>query len=105
MAYNSRTGTIPVFIAQQTQQKRDSLTSFSTDISIGEFNIAFDDTKDIPYSPTDTATDSISKDSLPSTPVDGQTVPLPVAPAFARPESAHVIADSPGSLRDSHDIV
>ncbi|KAG1763918.1 pheromone A receptor-domain-containing protein [Suillus occidentalis] len=81
MAYNSRTGTMPVFIAQRTEQKRDSLTSFSTDISIGEFNIAFDDAKDIPYSPTDTAKGSISKESLPSTPVDGQA-------AFSGPNAA-----------------
>jgi pheromone a factor receptor len=90
MAYNSRAGTMPVFIAQRTEQKRDSLTSFSTDISIGEFNIAFDDAKDVPYSPTDTAKGSISKESLPSTPVDGRAVPLPAAP---------------GSLRNSVDIV
>lgn len=90
MAYNSRAGTMPVFIAQRTEQKRDSLTSFSTDISIGEFNIAFDDAKDVPYSPTDTAKGSISKESLPSTPVDGHAVPLPAAP---------------GSRRNSVDIV
>jgi pheromone a factor receptor len=111
MAYNSRAGTMPVFIARQTEQKRDSLTSFSTDISMGEFNIAFDDAKDVPYSPTETAAGSISKESLPSTPVDGQAVPLPAAPALAGPDPAHVnsvprlVADAPGSLRNSLDIV
>lgn len=112
MAYNSRTGTIPVFVTQRTDQKRDSLASFSTDISIGEFNIAFDDAKEIPYSPTDTATGSISKESLPSTPIDGRTVPLPDAPALARPDPAldinsvpRLIADSHESRRNSFDIV
>jgi len=112
MAYNSRTGTMPVFITQRTDQKRDSLTSFSTDISIGEFNIAFDDAKEIPYSPTDTATGSISKESLPRAAVDGQTVPLPDAPALARPDPVldinsvpRLIADSHESRRNSIDIV
>jgi pheromone a factor receptor len=108
MAYNSRAGIMPVFVTQRTEQKRDSLTSFSTDISIGEFN----DAKEIPYSPTETATGSISKESLPSTPVDGQTIPLPDTPALAGPDPAHgvtavprVIVDSPESLRNSIDIV
>lgn len=112
MAYNSRAGTMPVFVAHHTEQKRDSLTSFSTDISIGEFNIAFDDAKEIPHSPTDTARGSMYKESLPSTPVDGQAVPLPHAPALARPDPAldinsvpRLVADSPESLRNSIDIV
>jgi pheromone a factor receptor len=108
MAYNSRAGIMPVFVTQRTEQKRDSLTSFSTDISIGEFN----DAKEIPYSPTETATGSISKESLPSTPVDGQTIPLPDTPALAGSGPTHgvtavprVIVDSPESLRNSIDIV
>ncbi|KAG1767574.1 hypothetical protein EDD22DRAFT_1006115 [Suillus occidentalis] len=65
-------------------KKCDSFTSFSTDNSIGEFNIAFDDAKNIPYSPTDTAEGSISKESLPSTPVDGtQLVSRPVGQALS----------------------
>ncbi|KAG1750483.1 uncharacterized protein EDB91DRAFT_1078509 [Suillus paluster] len=85
---NSRTGTMPVFITQCTEWKRDSFTSLSTDISIDEFNIAFDEAKEIPYSPTESITGSISKEFLPSTPVqvDGQAVPLPDPPVLARPD-------------------
>lgn len=109
MAHNSRSGTLPVFITQRTEQKRDSLASFSTGLSIGEFNIAFDDTKE-PYSPTETSLGSISKESLPS-PIDGQDVPLPDLPALARPEptfdisSPRHIPDAPESRRSSVDIV
>lgn len=112
MAYNSHSGTMPVFVSQRTEQKRDSLTSFTTDLSIGEFNIAFNDTKEIPYSPTETAVGSISKDSLPCTPVDGQAMPIPDVPALARPYPAldvnsvpRLVADAPESLRNSVDIV
>nr|BDD37078.1 pheromone receptor [Rhizopogon roseolus] len=106
---NSRSGTLPVFITQRTEQKRDSLASFSTDLSIGEFNIAFDDTKE-PYSPTETSSGSISKESL-SSPIDGQAVPLPDPPALARLEptfnmnSPRHIPDAPESRRSSVDIV
>ncbi|KAG1873819.1 pheromone A receptor-domain-containing protein [Suillus subluteus] len=100
MACNSRTATMPVFVTQRTEQKRDSLTSFSTDISMGEFNLAFNDAKEIPYSPTETAAGSISKESLPSTPIDEQTVHLPDTPALPQ-----YIVDSPESLRNSVDIV
>ncbi|KAG1750486.1 pheromone A receptor-domain-containing protein [Suillus paluster] len=112
MGYNSRTGTMPVFVTQRTERKRDSFTSFSTDISIGEFNIAFDEAKEIPYSLTDSITGSISKESLPSTPIDGQAVPLPDLPVLARPSPTldihsvpRLIADSPESPRSSIDIV
>ncbi|KAG0694465.1 pheromone A receptor-domain-containing protein [Suillus ampliporus] len=112
MAYNSRTGTMPVFITQRTEQKRDSLTSFSTDISIGEFNIAFDEAKGIPYSPTETVTGSISKESLPITPVDGHAIFLPDLPAVARPDPTldinsvpRLVTDSFESRRNSDDIV
>lgn len=114
MAYNSRAGTIPVFITSRTERKRDSLTSFSTDISIGDFNNTFDDAKEIPYSPTDTviATGSISKESRPSTPVDGQTIPLPDTPVIVRPDPTldinsviHLVAHSPESRRNSFEIV
>ncbi|KIK37849.1 hypothetical protein CY34DRAFT_15435 [Suillus luteus UH-Slu-Lm8-n1] len=95
MAYNSRTGTMPVFIAQQTEQNT-TLTSFSTDNSNGEFNIAFDDAKNIPYSSTDTAKGSISKESLPSTPVDGQAVPIPAAPSLSGPNPDSTDLDASG---------
>lgn len=113
MAYNSHSGTMPVFVSQRTEQKRDSLTSFTTDLSIGEFNIAFNDTKEIPYSPTETAVGSMSKDSLPCTPVDGQAMPIPDVPTLAKPYPAaldinsvpRLVADAPESLRNSVDIV
>lgn len=105
MACNSRTATMPVFVTQHTQRKRDSLTSFSTDISIGEFNMAFNDAKESPYSPTETAAGSIFKESLPSTPVDEQTVHLPDTPALDVNSVPQFIVDSPESLRNSVDIV
>ncbi|KAG2056536.1 STE3-domain-containing protein [Suillus hirtellus] len=110
MAYNSRTGTLPVFVVQRTEKKRDSINSFSTSISIGELNMTFDDVKEASYTPTQTAAGSVSKESLPTTPVDGQTVPLPNAPAPAGPaldtnSVPRLVADSPESARNSIDIV
>lgn len=110
MAYNSRTGTLPVFVVQRTEKKRDSVNSFSTSISIGELNMAFDDVKEASYTPTQTAAGSVSKESLPTTPVDGQTVPLPNAPAVAGPaldinSVPRLVADSPESARNSIDII
>lgn len=109
MAYNSGSGNLPVFITQRTEEKRDSLTSFSTNLSIGEFNLTFDETKQ-PYSPTETAMGSISKESLQS-PIDGQAVPLPDLPALGHAEpmldtsAFRHIPDVPGSRRSSIDVV
>lgn len=102
MASKSGSNNMPAFISQRTQQKHDSLTSFSTTPSIAKHNItfdeintpsiakhgiAFDDVKETRYSQTETATGSISKESLPNLHVDRQVVPLPEIPTLGQPES------------------
>ncbi|KAH7924993.1 STE3-domain-containing protein [Leucogyrophana mollusca] len=110
--YNSRSGTMPVFVTQRTERKRDSMASFSTDLSIGEFGAAFDDVKEAPYSPTESSTGSASKASLPYSPADEKEVPLPDLPVIARPEptldlasAPRHVADTPESRRSSIEIV
>jgi pheromone a factor receptor len=75
----SRSGTMPVFITQRTERKRDSLASFSTDLSLGDYGGALDDVKKDPYSPT-TSHGSMSKETLPISPVDPNNIPLPTHP-------------------------
>ncbi|KIK94946.1 hypothetical protein PAXRUDRAFT_141805 [Paxillus rubicundulus Ve08.2h10] len=76
---SSRSGTMPVFITQQTERKRDSLASFSTDLSLGDYGGALDDVKKDPYS-SSISHGSISKETLPVSPVDSNDIPLPTYP-------------------------
>ncbi|KAH7911860.1 pheromone A receptor-domain-containing protein [Hygrophoropsis aurantiaca] len=99
--YNSRNGTMPVFVTQRTERKRDSMASFSTNLSIGDFAAAFDNVKDTPYSPTETCTGSISKDSLPCSPMDEKAVPLPDLPAVTRPEPTLDLTSIPRHVPDA----
>ncbi|KAF9238461.1 pheromone A receptor-domain-containing protein [Melanogaster broomeanus] len=80
MSYGSRPGNMPVFITQRTERKRDSLASFSTDLSLGDYGGALDDVKkEEPYSPTSSG-GSISKETLPISPVDSNDLILPTLP-------------------------
>ncbi|KAH7882760.1 pheromone A receptor-domain-containing protein [Phlebopus sp. FC_14] len=104
MSYNSRS--MPVYITQRTDRKRDSLASFSTDISIGDFGGALDDVKKEPYSPT-TSGSSISKETLPSVPVDPSNIPLPALPEPTLDINSvpRHTPDTPQSRRSSVDVV
>jgi len=101
MTYSGRNGTMPVFVTQRTEQKRDSFASFSTNLSIPEFGSAFDDVKDMPYSPTQSSTGSGSRTSLHEAHVVENGVPLPDPPALARPEPTLDVSSVP---RHSSDI-
>jgi len=80
MSYGSRPGNMPVFITQRTERKRDSFASFSTDLSLGDYGGALDDVKkEEPYSPTSSG-GSISKETLPISPVDSNDLILPTLP-------------------------
>jgi pheromone a factor receptor len=106
MSYNSRSGTMPVFITQRTERKRDSLASFSTDLSLGDFGGALDDVKKDSYSPTASG-GSISKETLPISPVDSNDIPLPTLPEPSLDINAvpRHIPDAPESRRSSIDVV
>jgi len=79
-SYNGRSATMPVFIIQQTEKQRDSMASFSSHISLPDYGGALDDVKKAPMSPTTTVSGSISRESLPRSPVDVDNVPLPSLP-------------------------
>jgi len=56
MMWDSKNGAIPVFVSRNTERKRDSFASFSTNISLGDFGGALDDVKDAPpYSPAESS--------------------------------------------------
>ncbi|KAI9571968.1 STE3-domain-containing protein [Boletus coccyginus] len=73
-SYNSRSATMPVFITHQMENKRDSLASFSSRLSLPDYGGALADLKE-PFSPTATSSGSISKESLPRSPVDVNALP------------------------------
>ncbi|KAN0080234.1 Pheromone A receptor domain containing protein [Tylopilus felleus] len=79
MSYNGGTATMPVFITHQSEKKRDSLASFSSRMSLPDYGGALTDVKE-PFSPTTTTAGSMSKESLPRSPVDIDSVPLPTLP-------------------------
>ncbi|KAI6002477.1 STE3-domain-containing protein [Pisolithus orientalis] len=108
----------PVFITQRTDTKRDSLASFSTNLSIGDYGntMRSSDDKKPPYSAT-TSGGSISKESLPPTaaaaalgtadvPADFNDITLPSFPESILDLDAppRHIPDAPSSLRTSLDI-
>lgn len=80
MSYNGRSGTMPVFITHQTEKKRDSMVSFSSQLSMPDYGGALADVKKEPFSPTATSSGSMSKESLPRSPVDLDSVILPILP-------------------------
>jgi len=90
---------MPVFITQRTQCKRDSMASFSTSLSVGEFG-SFDSTlQKQPYLPTS----SISKETIPSPDLD---ITLPTLPQLTLDINAvppHT-PDAPHSRRSSIDV-
>ncbi|KAG8215487.1 STE3-domain-containing protein [Butyriboletus roseoflavus] len=88
MSYHGRSGTMPVFITHQTDKKRDSMVSFSSRISLPDFGGALVDGKKEPFSPTATSSGSMSKESLPRSPVDLESVPLPTLPRATLDTSA-----------------
>ncbi|KAI6143277.1 STE3-domain-containing protein [Pisolithus tinctorius] len=117
MSYNGRSG-MPVFITQRTDTKRDSLASFSTNLSIGDYGntMRSSDDKKPPYSAT-TSGGSISKESLPPTtaaaalgtadvPADFNDITLPSFPQSILDLDAppRHIPDAPSSLRASLDV-
>ncbi|KAG9310932.1 STE3-domain-containing protein [Chiua virens] len=69
-----------IFITQQTEKKRDSLTSFSSRMSLPDYGGALEDVKKEPFSPTTTSAGSISRESLPRLPVDMGNVSMPALP-------------------------
>jgi len=72
---------MPVFITHQMENKRDSLASFSSRMSLPDYGGALADLKKEPFSPTATSPGSISKESLPRSPVDVDALPtLPGLP-------------------------
>ena len=89
MSYNSRSATMPVFITHQKEKKRDSLASFSSRMSLPDYGGALAEVKE-PPSPSDTATSSgsMTRDSLPRSPVDVDSVPLPTLPEATLDASA-----------------
>ena len=87
MSYNSRSGTMPVFITHQAEKKRDSLASFSSRMSLPDYGGALADVKE-PFSPTATSAGSMSKESLPRSPVDIDMLPLPSLPEATLDTSA-----------------
>ncbi|KAF9221767.1 STE3-domain-containing protein [Gyrodon lividus] len=102
MSYNGRSGTMPVFITQRTEQKRDSFASFSTDLSLGDYGGALDDVKKEPYSPTSSG-GSISKETLPISPVDSMNIPLPTLPEPTL--DVHAVPRHVPDAPDSIDVV
>ena len=101
MSYNGGSRAMPVFITQRTECKRDSMASFSTNLSIGEFG-GFDADKDKePYSPTSPG-GSISKESIPGN-TDG-TLPTLPPPAFDINAVPPHTPDAPHSRRSSIDV-
>jgi pheromone a factor receptor len=87
-SYNGRSAAMPVFITQQTEKQRDSMASFTSQISLPDYGGALDDVKKTPMSPTTTVSGSISKESLPRLPVDLDNVPLPTLPEAVADVSA-----------------
>jgi pheromone a factor receptor len=81
------TGTLPVYIRQETTSKRDSCASFSTNLTLGDVGGTLDDVKE-PYSPTDSASGS-SRQSI-----DEKSISPPYPPALQQPEPT-VDAHSP----------
>lgn len=77
-SYSGRS-TLPIYITQQSEKKRDSLASFSSRLSLPDIGGALADVKKAPYSPTATS-GSMSRESLPRSPVDLDSVPLPTLP-------------------------
>lgn len=65
---------MPVFIEQQTEKKRDSM------VSLADYGGAFVDIKKESFSPMATSSGSVSKESLPRSPVDLDSVTLPTFP-------------------------
>ncbi|KAF8439983.1 pheromone A receptor-domain-containing protein [Boletus edulis BED1] len=87
-SYNSRSAAMPVFITHQTEKKRDSFASFSSRISLPDYGGAMADMKKVPSSPTATTSSSMSKESLPRSPVDVDIVLLPTLPEVSYDISA-----------------
>ena len=94
MSYNNRSATTPIIITHQ--KKRDSLASFSSRMSLPDYGGALADLKE-PFSPTGTSSGSMSKESLPRSPVEIDGVPLPAIPEATHgtprygPDASHVI--------------
>ncbi|KAL4070140.1 pheromone A receptor-domain-containing protein [Scleroderma yunnanense] len=100
MSYNGRP--MPVFITQRTECKRDSMASFSTNLSVGEF-AGFDATADKqPYLPTSSA-DSISKETFPSPDLNVTLPTIPQPTLDINPVPPHT-PDAPHSWRSSIDV-
>ncbi|KAF8553269.1 STE3-domain-containing protein [Imleria badia] len=87
MSCNGHSATMPVFITQQSEKKRDSLASFSSRMSLPDYGGALADMKE-PSWPTATSAGSMSKESLPRSPVDIDIVPLPTLPEATLDTSA-----------------
>ena len=94
MSYNNRSATTPIIITHQ--KKRDSLASFSSRMALADYGGALADLKE-PFSPTGTSSGSMSKESLPRSPVEIDGVPLPAIPEATHgtprygPDASHVI--------------
>ncbi|KIM66574.1 hypothetical protein SCLCIDRAFT_1211339 [Scleroderma citrinum Foug A] len=101
-SYHCGSGDMPVFITQRTERKRDSMASFSTSLSVGEFG-SFDVTQEKqPYLPN-SSMGTISKDTIPCPYAD---ITLPTLPQLTLDVNAvppHT-PDAPHSRRSSIDV-
>ena len=101
-SYHCGSGDMPVFITQRTERKRDSMASFSTSLSVGEFG-SFDVTQEKqPYLPN-SSMGTISKDMIPCPYAD---ITLPTLPQLTLDVNAvppHT-PDAPHSRRSSIDV-
>ncbi|KAI9571967.1 STE3-domain-containing protein [Boletus coccyginus] len=79
MSYNSRSATIPVFVTHQMEEKRDSVASYSSRVSLQDCGGALAVVKE-PLSPMATSSGSMSRESLPTSPVDMARGALPTLP-------------------------
>jgi pheromone a factor receptor len=98
------TGTLPVYIRQETVAKRDSFASFSTNLTLGDVGGTLDDVKG-PHSPTDSASSRNSHDekresiysppalvyTKPALDIDSTHRRSADAPMTARPDSATIV--------------
>jgi len=79
--------TMPVYVAQQMEKKRDSFASFSSRLTLPDVGGTLADVKG-PHSPTTSSSASMSKESLPRLPIAMDTVPLPTHPEASLDTSA-----------------
>ena len=71
--------TPPVYVSRKTGKKHDSFISFSSFLTLPDVGGALADVEGL-HSPTSAAAASMSKESLPRSPVDSENVPSSMLP-------------------------